>query len=203
MEKIQIDASKYADMHNEIEVTGLDGTVLSVRNHISMANRMELAQDAARMTLRIHDDSAWYETPEKQANVLYLFAKYYTNLDTENLTPGDVTDFMINNELYGQLKEGAAWDDYALTLDMYHDLKWAAMDVFDNDRSISKAIRTSFPFLFTGEDVIETLAKAEATSDTLFRAIGALRREEKEEQQKVDNGTVEVGGVVLNLRPRE
>ena len=202
MEKIKIDMSPYKDMHEEKEIEGQDGVKLTVRTHIPSVDKLSLAKEALAMTMQIHEDSVCYDSYAECLIWLYCLAKYYTNLDMEDVSIEDVADFFVNNGLEEAMRDAIRKDE-RITNDIYLNLRSSVETVFDDERSIRRAIRTSFPFLFTGEDITEALAQAEATGDTLFRAVGALRREEQQEKKKVDDGTVEVGGVVLNLRPRE
>lgn len=202
MEKMKMDLSAYADMHEETEIAGKDGAKLTVRTHIPFAEKLQLAKDALAMTMQIHEDSVCYDSYAENMIWMYCLVKYYTNLDTEDLSIEQVADFLVNDGLEDQLRD-AIHDDERYLVEMYLNLRNGVETVFDDERSIQRAIRTSFPFLFTGEDITEALAQAEATGDTLLRAVGALRREEQQEKKKVDDGTVEVGGVVLNLRPRD
>ena len=85
--------------------------------------------------------------------------------------------------------------DYNAVIDIYHRLFDGVDESFKDDRSIQKAIRRSFGFLFNGEDVTESLAKAEAMKDVMYNA----REKEKEESEKITDGKLNVGGNILNF----
>ena len=68
---------------------------------------------------------------------------------------------------------------------------------------VKKAIRTSFGFLFNGEDITESMAKAELTKDTMFKALDAINKKEQEEAEKMNDGKLRVAGNILNFAKRE
>ena len=64
MEKRKFEFEKYADMHDEKEVTGKDGTKVMVRDHISYAEKEAMANEMAENMIMIHDESCVYESSE-------------------------------------------------------------------------------------------------------------------------------------------
>ena len=114
----------------------------------------------------------------------------------------EVADFAINNGLIGQIRD-YIHDDYYEFEDVFVTLIRSVMDNYEDDQSLAKAIKTSFGFLFTGEDVTETLAKAEAAKDTVFDALGALREKEAQDESKMKDGKLKVEGKLLNFAKKE
>lgn len=202
MEKQKIDLGKYADMCELVEVDGKDGTKITVRTHIPYEEKEKMATEMAERLIVIHDDSCVYKSHEFGKVKKYLVAKYYTDLDTEDLTPADVANFFINNEMWRVIGQECGWD-YTIVEDIFNDLYKAVKKTYEDDKSLTKALRTSFGFLFNGEDVTESLAKAEAMKDTVYEAIGAWRQVEKEKEEKIDNGTLKVGGNIINFAKRK
>ena len=201
MRKKKYNMSKYANYCSEEIFTGTDGTEIVVRNHIPYEEKVSLAREMAEQILMIHDDMCCYYSYEGDAIEKLMVAKYYTNINTEGVSPGTVMDFMINNGLCDAVYEFIR-DDWCAVVDIYQDIIHATEKVFDSDRSILRAVRTSFPFLFDGQDITETLANAENISGTLFDALAALKKENKEEQ-RINNGVMNVGGNILNFSKRE
>ena len=202
MRKKKIDFKKYADMHDEIELTGKDGTKIHVRNHISYADKIQMARDVIEQCVMIHDDSCCYEGVEIFAEKIKAMVKYYTNLQVDDADANDVADFVINNELIEQIRE-YIHDDYYEAEDVYVTLMNSVMTTYADDMSLKKAVKTSFGFLFNGEDITESMAKAELTKDTLFNALDAINKKEEEAQSKMDDGRLNVGGNILNFAKRE
>ena len=202
MKSKKINFKKYADMHDEKEITGKDGTVIFVKNHISYADKVQMARDVIENCVMIHDDSCCYESHDINAERIKAMVRYYTNVQVDDATADEVADFMINNELLGQVRE-YIHDDYFEAEDIYITLMNMVMEVYTDDMSLKKAIKTSFGFLFNGEDITESLAKAEMTKDTMFKALDAINKKEQEEKEKIDDGRLKVGNNILNFARKE
>lgn len=198
MRKKKIDFKKYAGMHDEMEIAGKDGAVITVRNHISYADKIQMAQDVIENCVMIHDDSCCCESHMIYAERIKAMVKYYTNVPVDDVDAGDVADFMINNELIGNVRE-YIHDDWFEAEDIYVTMLNMVLDTYTDDMSLGKAVKKSFGFLFNGEDVTETMAKAELTKETLFKALDAIGKKEKEEQEKIDDGKLMVGNNILNF----
>ena len=202
MRKHKIDFKKYADMHDEVEVTGKDGTKVKVRTHIPYEDKLKIAQEIIEQGLMIHDDSICYEGHLMQAIKMKKVLEYYTDVKTDDVEPEVVADFLINNEIWDEI-DNVIYKDWFSVQDIFFPMMSGVIDTYQDDRGLTKAIRTSFGFLFNGEDITESLAKAEATKDTLYKAIGALNEKEKEEQEKINNGKLMIGNNILNFSKRE
>ena len=202
MKKKAIDFKKYADMHENKEIVGTDGTKVVVRDHISYANKVAMAVALVEENVMIHDDSVCYESFAMPAERIKGIMKYYTDVPVDDADAQEVADFAINNGLIGQIRD-YIHDDYYEFEDVFVTLIRSVMDNYEDDQSLAKAIKTSFGFLFTGEDVTETLAKAEAAKDTVFDALGALREKETQDESKMKGGKLKVEGKLLNFAKKE
>ena len=198
MQKTKIDMSKYADMHEEHEFKGKDGTVITVRDHIPYEQKEQMAQEIAEAVLVIHDDSCVYVSHTYEEVEKYMIAKYYTSIDTEDVDAKDVCDFLVNNEVLGDII-ACVWTDFGIVMEIYEAIKTAYIDTYEDDKSLKRAIRTSFGFLFNGEDLTDSMAKAESTNGVLMNAIEALRNAEKQKEESVNNGKLTIGGNVINF----
>ena len=198
MKKKKINFKKYADAHEETELVGKDGTSITVRNHISYEDKVQMAKDVIENCVMIHDDSCCYESHTIYAEKIRAMVKYYTNVQTDDATAEEVADFVINNDLLGAIQE-YIHDDYYQAEDVFITIMNMVMDTYTDDMSLKKAIKTSFGFLFNGEDITESLAKAELTKDTMFKALDAINKKE----QEVNGGELTVGGKILNFAKRE
>ena len=79
----------------------------------------------------------------------------------------------------------------------------SVFETYKDDKSITKAVRTSFGFLFNGEDITESMAKAEMTKDTIYNALSALREKEQEASEKINNGKLNVGGNLISFAKKK
>ena len=202
MRKKKIDFKKYANMHEEHELTGKDGTMITVRDHISYADKIQMAREIIENCVMIHDDSCCYESVQIHAERIKSIFKYYTNVPVEDADANEVADFAINNGLIGQVRD-IIHDDYYEAEDIFITMMNMVMDTYEDDMSLKKAIKTSFGFLFNGEDITESMAKAEIAKDTMFKAFDALQRKDQEEHEKMESGKMKVGNNILNFARRE
>ena len=202
MEKRKIDLTKYADMHEEKTFKGNDGTEITVRNHISFVEKEALVNDLALSTIVDHDGSCVYTSSSFEKLRLYAIAKYYTDIDVEGYEFEDVADFIINNGLADEIDKYIG-DDFDVVISIYWNTYYALETTYKDDGSLSKALRTSFGFLFNGEDITESLAKAEAAKDTVYGAIEAWRKVEKEKEENVHDGKMLVAGNMINFAKKE
>lgn len=198
MAKKKIDFKKYADMHEETELTGKDGTKVKVRDHISYENKIEMCREILENCIMIHDDSCCYENVNINAERIKAIMKYYTDVPVDDVQATEVCDFVINNELIGAIRD-YIYHDYIEAEDVYITMLNMVMDTTNDDMSLKKAVKKSFGSILTGEDITETFAKAEATSNVLFDALGALRKQEKQKEENIDHGKLSVGGNVINF----
>lgn len=202
MKQKKINFKKYADMHEETELIGKDGTVIVAMDHISYADKVNMAKDVIENCVMIHDDSCCYESHMIYAEKIKAMVKYYTNVHVDEASAEEVCDFMINNGLISQLRD-YIHDDYYEAEDVYVSMINMVMETYDDDMSLKKAIKTSFGFLFNGEDITESLAKAELTKDTMFKALDAINKKEQEEKKKIDDGKLKVGNNILNFARKQ
>ena len=202
MEKQKIEFGKYADMHRETTIRGNDDTSVTVRDHIPWEQKEAMAKELAEQTVVIHDESCVFTGSNYERLEKYMVAKYYTDLDVDGVSDGEVADFMVNNGVWEALC-ACVGDDMRYVREIYFAIVGAVETTYTDDKSLTKAIRTSFPFLFTGEDVSESLAKAEANKDMIYKAIGALRDAEKQREETIDRGRLSVGGNVISISKKK
>lgn len=202
MDKKKFDMKNYADAHKEKVCKANDGTEVIVRDHIAYADKEKMAEELLENTIVIHEDSCVYTASHLDKEKFYLMAKYYTNIDTEGEDLDDVVNYLINTDVIGEIKDFVEHDmDFVMV--MYWSLYDALVAVYTDDNSLSKALRTSFGFLFNGEDITQTLAKAEATKDTMYEAYNLLNQKEKERAENIDKGTLTIGGNIINFAKKE
>ena len=198
MQKHKIDMSKYADMHEEKVIKGEDGTEITIRNRIPYIEKEAMAKEMAEYLLIIHDDSCIYLSSQLDKYEKYMIAKYYTDIDTEDADENEVADFLINNELMNEIGN-YIWNDFDAVMRMFDALEDSVTKIYEDDKGLTKALRTSFGFLFTGEDVSESLAHITAEKGVIFDALKALSQVEKKKEETIDRGHLTVGGNVINF----
>lgn len=198
MDKKKIDFAKYNEMCEEKKVVGKDKTEITVRTHIPYRDKFKMARELVEQNVIIHNDSCAYDNYLDQAVWMLKILEYYTDVDTDGVDEEHAADFMINNEV-SQKVHDIIENDLCEVEDIYFKMRDGVMTTFEDDKSLKTALKTSFGFLFNGEDVTESLAKAETVSGTLFDALAALRKED----EKRNPGKIDVGGNILNFAKKE
>lgn len=208
MRKHKIPLKKYADMHDEVQLDTImntkDGTqvTITVRSHIPYKEKIAFAQEMAENVIMVHDDSCCYMNYTKRAWELFLIAKYYTDVNTDGAEPEEVADFLINTGFIDRIKE-VIGSDLLEVYDLFYSMYDAFEITYNDDRSLAKAVRTSFGFLFNGEDITESLAKAEATKDVMYKALSAIHEKEQEDATKISDGKLKVAGNLINFSRKQ
>ena len=202
MEKHKYDLNKSAEYYKIYDIEGEYGVTIKVRSHIPYEEKENMARELAERAIMIHEDSCVYISPEIIKLKMYYVAKYYTNIDTDGCTENEIADFLINTELWHEIMSECR-EDYCIVKELFDAICASVKQTYEDDRSITKALRTSFSFLFNGEDITESLAKAEAMKNTVYNAINAWRKVEKEKEENIDNGTLKFGGNVINFATKK
>ena len=198
MDKKKIDFAKYNEMCEEKKVVGKDRTEITVRTHIPYRDKFKMARELVEQNVIIHNDSCAYDNYLDQAVWMLKILEYYTDVDTDGVDEEHAADFMINNEVSQNIHD-IIENDLCKVEEIYFRMRDGVMTTFEDDKSLKTALKTSFGFLFNGEDVTESLAKAETVSGTLFDALAALRKED----ERRNPGKIDVGGNILNFAKKE
>ena len=201
IEKRKYDLKKYAHDFPEVKMT-LDDMEITAFQRIPYKEKENMAIEMATRVVMTHDDSCAYEGSEYNKVLALMIAKYYTSIDTTDADEYDIVDFMLNTGVYNWVVR-AIEDDLGVVIDIYNAIVHSVVITYNDDRGLTKAIRTSFSFLFNGEDITQSIAKAEAMKDTVYNAINALREKEKDAEETIDDGKMRVGGNILSFAKKE
>ena len=193
MEKIKIDLSGYAEKYRELKISGADDIVITVRDHISLSDKLRFMDEFIKKTL-INMTNYCYDSYMQVVTEKAMIVRYYTNVDTDDYSDEELYDFVVNNDLFPHIADFIQDDMEDITM-ICSNMRDAIMQTTGYESSMTNALKTSFGFLFDGKDVTETLSESEALKDQLFEAIGAL----KKENESKDKNKISVNGTVINL----
>ena len=183
-----------ADMDAAQEHTIGDETIHVLR-HIPLDQKVAMATELAEMIaipnaeIGIMGESALYEVC-----LVYLVMKYYTDIDLADTDARSVFDWVISHDAYRPI-EMIICNDLWYVTDIADRTMHNLMDEYEKQNGLTHAIKTSFGFLFNGEDITETLAKSQQVSDQMIEVVGKLN----EANRKPDVGKVKVSGNVINI----
>ena len=132
----------------------------------------------------------------------YLMAKYFTDLDVENCEPEEVYDILMNSGLYEKI-EGQVVEIIWRVDDIYRALCKNMISTYERENSLAYKLEKTFGFLFSGEDVTETMAKSELINEQMIDMLGVFLNHKKEQEMlnvgKQDKAKLRVGGALVNL----
>lgn len=200
MKKKKYSLKKYTDMHDEVVVVGKDGTEVSVKTHIPYSEKINYAMEYVVSSLIVKNDEYCYMSYEEDVNDISLIAKYYTNINTENVDRYELADFFVNNGIYDDIYKIIEHDmDF---VDVICDrLKESIERSVKEQNNIYAFLKNNVGPIFDGNSIAQTLSETEGVSDTLFKAIGALR-EKEEYETGIESGKIKANGVVLDMRKK-
>lgn len=166
--------------------------------HIPYREKEQMANEIAEHVLIVHDDSCMFESHEYDKIFRLMVVKYYTDIDTDGVDEYELIDYLTYTGLWNQLFDFIE-GDVSVVIEIYQSIVSNVILTYSDDKGLTKALRTSFGFLFNGEDITESLAKAEAMKDTVYEAIGAYRQLDKEKSENINNGKLNLGGTIINF----
>lgn len=193
MEKIKFDLSGYADKYRELKISGADDVVITVRDHIPLADKLRFMDEFIRKTL-INMTNFVYDSYMQVVTEKAMIVRYYTDVDADEYTDEELYDFIVNDDLFPSIADFIQDDIEDITM-LCSNMREAIMRTTSYESSMTNAIKTSFGFLFDGKDLTATLSESETLRDQLFAAIGAL----KKENESKDKNKISVNGTVINL----
>lgn len=183
-----------ADME-EVKECSIGDEIIHVRLRIPLEQKVEMATELGNMLAVPYEDigfmsqSALYEVC-----LLYLIMKYYTDVDLEDVEARVLFDWVVSCDANAKIRS-MIYNDLVYVTDMTHRMMENLKAEYEKRNGLAHAIKTTFSFLFNGEDITETLAKSQAVSDQMIEVVGKLN----EANRKPDVGKVKVSGNVINI----
>lgn len=158
-----------------------------------------MAIDMAERSLVFDEErGVAFEGYTHEAVTIACMMEYYTDLDMAAYADEEgmyaLVDLLVSHGALDIL-----WDE--LSEDLYHvrriyeAIRASAIRSFEHGLTLDHLIRKSFGFLFTGEDITETLAKADGVNNTMVELLGAFMK-----QQAAPDAT---GGKLLRFGKKE
>lgn len=184
-----------------VEVCGKNGDKILVKKRISYKEKEEMAQELASSDFLFDDESDVCHLNYKYPLLrVYLIAKYYTNIDVNDIENEDdyrrLFDYITWNELYDQVYDVICSDFEGFVREVSWRLSDSAKAIHETVTSLGYKIMQTFDFLFTGEDIVQQIASAEGINEKMIDAFKALKERENLSGGK---GKVVSSGAVLNM----
>lgn len=151
------------DFNNAIIESVDIGNGIVVQKSISSKDKQEIA--LRRALFSIIDDQKneiTYLSYKDYLVQMYLIVKYYTNILEPQFSDSQAfymfADYIISTGVYKSIMQ-VIHDDYEYTERIFNDVKQSMMCQIKNKYDVLSALKKSFGFLFTGQDITQTLAK--------------------------------------------
>lgn len=177
--------------------------VCLVKKRIPYEEKIALAEELLQLAYVIDDENGiGYLLEDYEAKELFLILKYYSDIDTSEFESKDLMwklyDYLTGTDHCADKIFEAIGEDYGIVLSIFSRFKKAVESAFKEKQSIGGFLQKAIMPLLSESGIVDTLAKAESTTDTMKKMYDAYRRAEDEEKMK-KSGKVNVGGAILNF----
>lgn len=181
----------------------VDGIFVEVKTWIPYSEMEAMAIEMAERILLFDEETGFACIGHSENMVkIYLTAKYFTDLDVEDCSLEEVYDVMTRTGLFNKIEEkvmGNLWRVEDICRAMCKNM----IDKYEKENSIGVKLQKTFGFLFSGEDVAESLAKSEVINEQMIDMLGVFLANKKEQEilnsGKQDKSKMRVGGALVSL----
>lgn len=202
MEKIKVNFEGVADLHSETMLK-IGDTNVTVRDHIPLEQKAAFVDEYIQLVLDEDEDAGVMQmTSVVPLLEVFLMVKYYTNVDVEGVKLEDVYNWVINNNSYTDL-EDIIYHDIEQVRKMYGLLSRNAIEAYEREHSLGKAIQKSFGFMLNGEDITETLAKSREITDQMIDVVEQLHKNQPPKVKAEAAGKLMVGGNIVSIGKKQ
>lgn len=136
MEKKKIDMSKTHDVYEVKELNAGD-EVITVRTHIPYEQKLAMANEWVELTVVPNEDLGIGYVVGVELVEKFLEAKYYTDIDTEDISMEDVYDYLVNMDIVHHLDQ-IIYNDYVHVACMYEELRGAVIKAYEAEHSLAQ-----------------------------------------------------------------
>jgi len=140
MEKRKLDMSKAHDVYEIMELNAGD-EVITVRTHIPYEQKVSMANELVELTVVPNDKLGICYTVGSGLVRRFLTAKYYTNIDTEDVSMEDIYDYLVNMDIVDHLDQ-IIYNDYVHVACMYEEMRGAVIKAYEAEHSLAQLAKS-------------------------------------------------------------
>lgn len=185
-----------------MEITGKDGTRVTVKKHILYGEKEAMAMELLLYTNATDDETfVMFDSYKKVLLETVLIVKYYTDIDLTDFGEEEgwhtLMDWLVMNEVYGQLLE-VTEEDRQIVTEINRLMTEATRTSYAAEHSLGVKVQKMLgDEVLENEDMFTSMAKSEEVNNVMLQLVGAYREQQKAEKnrKKMDIGD----GVVLNF----
>lgn len=201
MEMVSINSEMIFDC-GSVKIDGANGMSIEVKKQIPYDEKESFSlQYALYRNVEDTENEIMYDNYKNLLIKTMLIAKYYTNINVAELKDESdwamMFDVLTSNDLYGQMMSIVA-DDMVFVDAISESMLKSVREIYVRGNSLQFNLKKAFGFLFTGEDLTESIAKAAEVSNEVTELIGANKELEKVKGKQNDK-LITNNGVVLNM----
>lgn len=185
-----------------VEITGKDGTRVTVKTHIPYEEKEAMAMELLLYTNATDNETfVMFDSYKRVLLEAVLIAKYYTDIDLTDFGEDEgwciLMDWLVMNEVYGQLMEVTA-EDRQMVTEINQLMTEATRTSYASEHSLGVKVQKLLgEGVLESEDMFTSMAKSEEVNNVMLQLVGAYREQQKAEKnrKKMDIGD----GVVVNF----
>ncbi len=185
-----------------VEITGKDGTRVTVKTHIPYEEKEAMAMELLLYTNATDNETfVMFDSYKRVLLEAVLIAKYYTDIDLTDFGEDEgwciLMDWLVMNEVYGQLMEVTA-EDRQMVTEINRLMTEATRASYASEHNLGVKVQKLLgEGVLESEDMFTSMAKSEEVNNVMLQLVGAYREQQKAEKnrKKMDIGD----GVVVNF----
>ena len=176
MEKVKLQA-KYKPEYEMVELCGQE---VQVKKQITYEEKLDYAHEYAAAVCVIDEKQELaYRAYDNGPLEIYLFCKYYTNIDVE--------EFEFDMEsLYDAIKP--YWHEMKhVCLGDYYDCDGIAetyvfrtIEIYEKQHSLSQKVKMSLSGVLNGEDLIESIAESRLVNEEMIDLLSKAKKQDEQ-----------------------
>lgn len=176
----------------------VEDIVVHVKSYIPFDQAEAMAIEWAERSM-VFDEENGFAAVGHMATIVeeYLILKYFTDFPLDDLSPEEVHDYLHRSGTYDKLVRPIITGNMSPVWTMYCSLSENMKGQFEKSHSIGTLLKKTFGFLFTGEDISETLAKSADITNRMVEVMEVFKEHSKD--TKKNSPKMKVGGVTLNF----
>lgn len=169
----------------EWSVVNIGTQEVKVKKQITYKEKQELAQEYASAVCVIDEKQELaYEMYDVKAVWVYLFCKYYTNIDVEEF---ELDMDVLYDSLLPYMSDltGVCVDDYCDAKEIADEYIYRTFEFYDKQHCLGQKIKVALGGILNGEDLLKTIAESRAVNEEMISLLTKAKMQDEQDQNVV------------------